>query len=109
VPGGVFMGLLGALVGSSGAGTLPVGMLYVQNGLAATAVALVALAAYNLGCKLCKNTMTKAIAVTSAALTINFTTVPWLIPACMLMGGAVAYSMHLYKQQQVSIVCASVL
>jgi chromate transport protein ChrA len=98
VPGGLFMGLLGALVGSSNAASLPDGMLYMQNGLAAVAVALVALAAYNLGCNLCTNNITKAIAVASAALTINFTTVPWVIPACMVVGGLISYSTHVHKQ-----------
>ncbi|KAI8817086.1 chromate transporter-domain-containing protein [Fimicolochytrium jonesii] len=102
VPGGIVMGTLGAVVGSwsdeDGGSGLPLWVKYAENGLASTAVALVALAAYNLANKLCGDHVTKIICVVAAGVTINFTTVPWVIPALMVAGGLVSYAAHLHGQ-----------
>lgn len=106
------MGTLGALVGSSASADLPLYVLYLENGLASTAVGLVALAAYNLGNKICKTNTTKIIAAVASSLTINFTTVPWLIPACMLGGSLVTYftnkrtGAEVLQSQSLSVVSA---
>ncbi|KAG5185200.1 chromate transporter-domain-containing protein [Tribonema minus] len=94
LPGGIVMAVLGTVVGDTRGAALPRTVLFLENGLASVAVALVALAAYNLGHKLCGTPMTKCIAAAVFAHTICFQATPWMIPACMAFGGAVAYAGH---------------
>ncbi|KAG5183459.1 chromate transporter-domain-containing protein [Tribonema minus] len=100
VPGGIIMALLGALIGGKDSASLPQGVLFLENGLASAAVALVALAAYNLGNKLCKTHMTKVIGAIVFALTINYDQEAWLLPMCMVFGGVVAYTLHVLRGVQ---------
>ncbi|KAJ3184669.1 hypothetical protein HDU87_004072 [Geranomyces variabilis] len=100
VPGAIVMAAFGVLIGggSGGGGSgkteLPMAVLYLQNGLASTAVALVALAAMNLSNKICTNRLMKCVTVFAAAAAINFPTVPWLIPALMVFGGMCSYAAY---------------
>jgi chromate transport protein ChrA len=56
------MALLGTVIGGTDSSLLPAAVLYLQNGLASAAVALIAAAAYKLGSKLCTAPVTKCIA-----------------------------------------------
>jgi chromate transport protein ChrA len=85
------MALLGTVIGGTDSSLLPAAVLYLQNGLASAAVALIAAAAYKLGSKLCTTPVTKYIAAAAASLTTLFKQQAWLIPAVMVLGGAVAY------------------
>ncbi|KAJ3044741.1 hypothetical protein HDV00_001145 [Rhizophlyctis rosea] len=93
IPGGIVMGVLGGVIGGDQS-TFPVWVLFLENGLASAAVALVAVAAYNLGNKLCIDPLTKVIAFATFALTANFQAVPWLIPLLMVVGALVGYAEH---------------
>jgi chromate transport protein ChrA len=85
------MALLGTVIGGTDSSLLPAAVLYLQNGLASAAVALIAAAAYKLGNKLCTTPVTKCIAAASASLTTLFNQQACLIPTVMAIGGAVAY------------------
>lgn len=95
------MAVLGAVVGDTPATAMPRSVLFLENGLASVAVALMALAAYNLANKLCTTNMTKCIAATVFAHTICFQRTEWLIPACMAFGGSVAYVTHVHDARKV--------
>ncbi|KAJ3171210.1 hypothetical protein HDU88_008247 [Geranomyces variabilis] len=104
VPGAIVMAAFGVLIGgrSGGGGgdsapgknQLPMVVLYLENGLASTAVALVALAAMNLSNKICTNRLMKCVCCFAAAAAINVPTVPWLIPALMVFGGLCSYAAY---------------
>eukprot|EP00953_Heterococcus_sp_UTEX-ZZ885_P028788 15345-Heterococcus_DN1.PRE.1 len=100
LPGGVVMALLGTVIGSKPSAELPEAVLYLSNGLASAALALIALAAYKLGNKLCKTKMTKIIGALSAAFTMCFTDEAWMIPFVMAVGGIAAYAVHLYEEHK---------
>ncbi|KAJ3161179.1 hypothetical protein HDU86_007801 [Geranomyces michiganensis] len=112
VPGAIVMTAFGVLIGgSSGGGNgnttpgksqLPTAVLYLQNGLASTAVALVALAAMNLSNKICISRLTKCVAVFAAAAAVNFPEVPWLIPALMVFGGSCSYAEYVSDNRNAS-------
>jgi chromate transport protein ChrA len=94
------MALLGTVIGSKPSAELPEAVLYLSNGLASAALALIALAAYKLGNKLCKTKMTKIIGALSAAFTMCFTDEAWMIPVVMAVGGLTAYIVHLYEEHK---------
>lgn len=103
VQGAVVMGLLGGLIAGSNGDTLPTGVLYLENGLASTAVGLVAVASYNLGNKLLKDHVTKTIATITFCLNINWDDVQWLIPLCMVFGATTTYLEYRYIQYKKQI------
>ncbi|TPX58873.1 hypothetical protein PhCBS80983_g02850 [Powellomyces hirtus] len=99
VPGGIIMTVFGLLIGGHSENkALPQPVLFLENGLASSAVALDALAAYNLSNKICIDTsiVTKIITAVAAALTVIFTTEPWLMPSLMAFGGLTTYGIHLF-------------
>ncbi|KAJ3325835.1 hypothetical protein HDU76_013058 [Blyttiomyces sp. JEL0837] len=102
LPGGIIMASLGLGVGKLGAAGIPNWILHVENGLAAVAVALVANAAYKLGCKILSDNVNRLLAVVAGGLVINFTSTPWLIPVLMVVGGVTTYLEHLWKVHQES-------
>ncbi|KAJ3101124.1 hypothetical protein HDU97_001649 [Phlyctochytrium planicorne] len=62
---------------------------HVLNSVSSVAVALVAIAAYNMGSKILKENTGRVVAVLTASLLINFPKVSWLIPFLMAVGGVV--------------------
>jgi chromate transport protein ChrA len=94
------MALLGTVIGSKPSADLPEAVLYLSNGLASAALALIALAAYKLGNKLCTTKMTKIIGASSAVLTMCFKKEAWMIPFVMALGGITAYTMYLYEEHK---------
>ncbi|KAI8852342.1 chromate transporter-domain-containing protein [Chytridium lagenaria] len=89
IPGGVVMFFFGYGVGRIGESGIPLYLKYIQNGLSSVAVALVALAAYKMGCKILTDNTDRALAIITAAVVINFTSVVWVIPVAMVVGGIV--------------------
>ncbi|KAJ3115624.1 hypothetical protein HDU96_000317 [Phlyctochytrium bullatum] len=89
VPGGLVMTFLGYGVGRLGAAGIPVWVKKIQNGLAAVAVALVALAAFKLGSKILADNTARVLAILAASFCINYTDVIWVIPVMMVVGGVV--------------------
>ncbi|KAI8852343.1 chromate transporter-domain-containing protein [Chytridium lagenaria] len=89
VPGGLVMTFLGYGVGRLGAAGIPVWFKRVQNGLAAVAVSLVALAAFKLGSKILVDKLSVVMAIIAASIVINFLDVIWIIPTMMVLGGIV--------------------
>ncbi|KAJ3018072.1 hypothetical protein HKX48_003182 [Thoreauomyces humboldtii] len=100
IPGALVMTTVGILVGGSPGSTLPFPVLYLQNGLGATAVALIALASFNLGSKICGDRVTKSIAVATASLTSVFPGRSWLVPVLMVLGGCVTYLQSLVQSRR---------
>ncbi|KAJ3103617.1 hypothetical protein HDU97_009956 [Phlyctochytrium planicorne] len=88
-PGGLVMFFVGYGIGSVGEGGLPLWFSFVQNGLSSVAVALVAVAAYRMGCKVLTDNTGRILAVLTAAAVMNFKTVVWIIPVSMVVGGVV--------------------
>ncbi|KAJ3220190.1 hypothetical protein HDU67_005516 [Dinochytrium kinnereticum] len=89
VPGGLVMTFFGYGVGRLGAAGIPVWVKRMQNGLASVAVALVALAAYKLGCKILIDNTSRCLGIIAAAIVINYPERIWVIPVLMLTGGVV--------------------
>ncbi|KAJ3101122.1 hypothetical protein HDU97_001647 [Phlyctochytrium planicorne] len=89
IPGGIVMFFVGWGMGSLGSGQIPPWVTHVQNGLSAVAVALVALAAYKMGCKILTDNIGRILAITAAAIVINYTSVVWVIPVAMVAGGII--------------------
>jgi len=89
-PGFVVMSVL-AWVVSAVSSSLPPVVIYIENGLVAAAVGLVALAAYRLGSSLCKTDFTRLLALMSFGFTINFSEVVWLYPVVMVIGGLLSW------------------
>ncbi len=89
-PGFIVMSVL-AYVVSSVSSTLPPVVIYIENGLVAAAVGLVALAAYRLGQSLCKTDFSRLLALLSFGFTINYPDVVWLYPVEMAVGGLLSW------------------
>jgi chromate transport protein ChrA len=98
------MTILGTVIGGSPSAELPQAVLYLSNGLASAAIALIALAAYKLGNKLCKTPMTKIIAAIAASLTMCFTDEAWMIPVVMAFGGVVAFAVFYWQERKRKVI-----
>ncbi|KAK5671546.1 hypothetical protein BDV3_001277 [Batrachochytrium dendrobatidis] len=91
--------MMGFGIGVSQLGSsLPVWVLYLQNGLTAAAVGLVALAAYKLGIKLLVDPICSALGAFSAIMAINLYKEVWLFPVLMIVGGIVSWSEAMYLE-----------
>jgi chromate transport protein ChrA len=91
IPGGLVMTFLGYGISVLGVSGIPNWILYIQNGLASVAVALVAAAAYKLGCKILNDNLSRTLAVLGGCLVINFEDKIWIIPTVMTFGGICTY------------------
>eukprot|EP00612_Vaucheria_litorea_P002951 CAMPEP_0171461670 /NCGR_PEP_ID=MMETSP0945-20130129/6022_1 /TAXON_ID=109269 /ORGANISM="Vaucheria litorea, Strain CCMP2940" /LENGTH=459 /DNA_ID=CAMNT_0011988057 /DNA_START=146 /DNA_END=1525 /DNA_ORIENTATION=+ len=94
VPGALFLALLGSFVGGTSSSDLPDWVLFVEDGLASAAVALVAMAAFNLANKLCVKSYAKVIALIVFCFGISFQEIHWLSPVYMIFGGLLAFLKH---------------
>ncbi|KAI8916817.1 chromate transporter-domain-containing protein [Entophlyctis helioformis] len=85
--------LTGFAIGVSQLGSaLPAWVLFLQNGLTASAVGLVALAGFKLSGKLLADPVSAAVGSIAAVLAINLYKEAWLFPVLMIFGGVVSWA-----------------
>ncbi|KAG0293249.1 hypothetical protein BGZ98_002255 [Dissophora globulifera] len=89
IPGAVVMTVTGVLIGNV-KGDIPEYATRIEQGLAAAAIGLVALAAYRMSTALATDKLTRVLALISGSTSILYSA-PWLLPVMMIAGGVISY------------------
>ncbi|KAF9132547.1 hypothetical protein BGX30_012627 [Mortierella sp. GBA39] len=89
VPGAIVMTVAGILIGDVSE-TIPLWATRLEQGLAAAAVGLVALAAYKMSTTLATDKLTRILALISGGASALYTA-PWLLPVLMIAGGLTSW------------------
>lgn len=83
------MTVAGVLIGNI-KGEIPLWALRLEQGLAAAAIGLVALAAYRMSTTLATDKLTRILALVSGSVSALYTA-PWLLPVMMIAGGLISF------------------
>ncbi|KAG0298927.1 hypothetical protein BGZ96_004234 [Linnemannia gamsii] len=94
VPGAIVMTVAGVLIGDV-SDTIPLWATRLEQGLAAAAVGLVALAAYKMSTALATDKLTRVLALISGGASALYTA-PWLLPVLMISGGLTSWTFDAY-------------
>ncbi|KAK3840259.1 MAG: chromate transporter-domain-containing protein [Linnemannia elongata] len=94
VPGAIVMTVAGILIGDVNE-TIPIWATRLEQGLAAAAVGLVALAAYKMSTTLATDKLTRILALISGGASALYTA-PWLLPVLMIAGGLTSWTFDAY-------------
>ncbi|KAG0280231.1 hypothetical protein BGZ95_010830 [Linnemannia exigua] len=94
VPGAIVMTVAGVLIGDLN-DTIPLWATRLEQGLAAAAVGLVALAAYKMSTTLATDKLTRVLALISGGASALYTA-PWLLPVLMIAGGLTSWTFDAY-------------
>lgn len=98
IPG--FLVMTAAGIGISYISNMPLCAIYLQQGLASSAIGLITSAAYNLSKKNAQDKITKILLIFSASISILYSA-PWLYPALMLFGGISTYILYIYNEKYI--------
>ncbi|KAG0374018.1 hypothetical protein BGX24_010951 [Mortierella sp. AD032] len=96
-PGAVICTVVGLLVGDI-KGDQPMWAIRVEQGLAAAAIGLVALAAHKMSRSLATDNLTRLLAMFAASVSILYTSA-WVLPVVMVSGGLVSFIFDTYWSQ----------
>lgn len=88
------MTVAGILIGDV-SDTIPLWATRLEQGLAAAAVGLVALAAYKMSTTLATDKLTRVLALISGGASALYTA-PWLLPVLMIAGGLTSWTFDAY-------------
>lgn len=88
------MTVAGILIGDVNE-TIPIWATRLEQGLAAAAVGLVALAAYKMSTTLATDKLTRILALISGGASALYTA-PWLLPVLMIAGGLTSWTFDAY-------------
>jgi hypothetical protein len=88
------MTVAGVLIGDVSE-TIPLWATRLEQGLAAAAVGLVALAAYKMSTALATDKLTRVLALISGGASALYTA-PWLLPVLMIAGGLTSWTFDAY-------------
>ncbi|KAF8945509.1 hypothetical protein BGZ47_002511 [Haplosporangium gracile] len=94
VPGAIVMTVTGILIGDVSE-TIPLWATRLEQGLAAAAVGLVALAAYKMSTTLATDKLTRVLALIAGGASALYTS-PWLLPTLMIAGGLTSWTFDTY-------------
>ncbi|KAF9094193.1 hypothetical protein BGX29_009625 [Mortierella sp. GBA35] len=89
IPGAIVMTVAGILIGDV-SDTIPLWATRIEQGLAAAAVGLVALAAYKMSTALATDKLTRTLALISGGASALYSA-PWLLPVLMISGGLTSW------------------
>ncbi|KAF9910528.1 hypothetical protein EC991_006346 [Linnemannia zychae] len=89
LPGAIVMTVAGILIGDL-TDSIPLWATRLEQGLAAAAVGLVALAAYKMSTALATDKLTRILALISGGTSALYTA-PWLLPVLMIAGGLTSW------------------
>lgn len=84
------MTVAGVLIGNIKDG-IPLWATRLEQGLASSAIGLVALAAYKMSTTLATDKLTRILALIAGGISVLYSS-PWLLPVMMIAGGLVSYS-----------------